>query len=78
MAGVVSRRGLLGGAALVGVGALAGVVQSAGTAAAEAPLDTPFTPVSAPHLLQAEQMVQYQRLLAAGHLPTDLSVQLSG
>lgn len=72
MVGVVSRRGVLGGAALVGAGALASVVQSAGTAAAEAPLDTPFTPVSAPHLLQAEQMVQYQRLLAAGHLPTGL------
>ncbi|MGR6968183.1 LamG domain-containing protein [Streptomyces cynarae] len=72
MGGVVSRRGLLGGAALVGVGALASVAQSAGTAAAEAPLDTPFTPVSVPHLLQAEQMVQYQRLLAAGHLPDGL------
>ncbi|MCX3063896.1 LamG domain-containing protein [Streptomyces beihaiensis] len=72
VAGRLSRRGLLGGAALAGVGALAGVAQSAGTAAAEAPLDTPFTPVSVPHLLQAEQMVQYQRLLAAGHLPGGL------
>ncbi|MFE7674440.1 LamG domain-containing protein [Streptomyces albidoflavus] len=72
MAEVVSRRGLLGGVALVGAGALTGVVGSAGTAAAAAPLDTPFTPVSVPHLLQAEQMVQYQRLLAAGHLPEGL------
>ncbi|MBN0045988.1 LamG domain-containing protein [Streptomyces actuosus] len=69
----VSRRGLLGGAAIVGAGALAGVTGSAGTAAAEPPLDTPFTPVSVPHLLEAEQMVQYQRLLAAGHLPADLA-----
>ncbi|MEU6475962.1 LamG domain-containing protein [Streptomyces sp. NPDC047017] len=69
---MVSRRGLLGTAALVGAGALAGVAQGAGPAAADAPLDTPFTPVSVPHLAQAEQMVQYQRLLAAGQLPTDL------
>ncbi|MCK1819130.1 LamG domain-containing protein [Streptomyces sp. XM83C] len=73
MAGAVSRRGLLGSAALVGAGALAGVVHSAGTAAAEAPLTTPFTPVTVPHLAEAERMVQYQRMLAAGHLPEGLA-----
>ncbi|MCX4761201.1 LamG domain-containing protein [Streptomyces sp. NBC_01275] len=70
---MVSRRGLLGGAALVGAGAVTGVVGGAGNAAADAPLDTPFTPVTAPHLAEAEQLVQYQRLLAAGHLPTGLT-----
>jgi hypothetical protein len=75
MAGLVSRRGLLGSAALVGAGALAGVVQSAGTAAADAPLDTPFTPVTVPHLAEAERMVQYQRMLAAGHLPGGLAAR---
>ena len=69
---MVSRRGLLGGAALMGVGAMAGVVQGAGVAAADEALDTPFTPVAAPHLAEAERMVQYQRLLAAGYLPTGL------
>ncbi|MFC3572756.1 LamG domain-containing protein [Streptomyces yaanensis] len=69
---MVSRRGLLSGAALVGVGTLAGVVQGTGVAAAAAPLDTPFTPVSVPHLAEAERMVQYQRLLAAGYLPGGL------
>ncbi|MFF8841149.1 LamG domain-containing protein [Streptomyces sp. NPDC015127] len=69
---MVSRRGLLSGAAVVGAGALTGIVASAVPAAAEAPLDTPFTPVAAPHLAQAEQMVQYQRLLAAGYLPGGL------
>jgi hypothetical protein len=64
---MVSRRGLLGGAALLGVGVVGG---GTGVAAAEAPLDTPFTPVGAPHLVEAERMVQYQRLLAAGYLPT--------
>jgi hypothetical protein len=73
MAGLVSRRGLLGSAALVGAGALAGVVQSAGTAAADAPLDTPFTPVTVPHLAEAERMVQYQRMLAAGQLSVGLA-----
>jgi hypothetical protein len=70
---MVSRRGLLSGAALVGAGAMTGVVGSAGSAAAEAPLDTPFTPVATPHLAEAERMVQYQRLLAAGHLPVGLA-----
>ncbi|MFI7497122.1 LamG domain-containing protein [Streptomyces sp. NPDC049687] len=70
---MVSRRGLLSGAALVGAGAMTGVLGGAGSAAADAPLDTPFTPVAAPHLLEAERMVQYQRLLAAGHLPTGLA-----
>lgn len=70
---MVSRRGLLSGAALVGAGAVTGVLGSAGSAAADAPLDTPFTPVAAPHLAQAEQLVQYQRLLAAGYLPTGLT-----
>ncbi|MDX2931009.1 LamG domain-containing protein [Streptomyces ipomoeae] len=69
---MVSRRGLLGGAAFVGVGAFTGVMQSAGTAAADAPLNTPFTPVTAPHLAEAERMVHYQRLLAAGYLPGGL------
>ncbi|MEU8571779.1 LamG domain-containing protein [Streptomyces asoensis] len=70
---MVSRRGLLSGAALVGAGAVTGVLGTAPSAAADTPLDTPFTPVTTPHLAQAEQMVQYQRLLAAGHLPTGLA-----
>lgn len=70
---MVSRRGLLSGAALVGAGAMTGVIGGAGSATADAPLDTPFTPVAAPHLLEAERMVQYQRLLAAGHLPAGLT-----
>ncbi|MGW0707641.1 LamG domain-containing protein [Streptomyces sp. NPDC002643] len=69
---MVSRRGLLGGAAFVGVGALTAVAQSAGTAAADAPLNTPFTPVTAPHLAEADRMVHYQRLLASGYLPGGL------
>ncbi|MFF3335864.1 LamG domain-containing protein [Streptomyces sp. NPDC002888] len=69
---MVSRRGLLSGAALVGAGAMTGVIGGAGTAAADAPLNTPFTPVTAPHLAEAERMVQYQRLLAAGHLTAGL------
>ncbi|XVV11254.1 LamG domain-containing protein [Actinoplanes sp. CA-131856] len=60
----VSRRGLFGGAAAVGVGAFA-----APERAVAAPLDRPFLTVSAPHLIVAEQMVHYQRLLAAGYLP---------
>ncbi|MFG1988480.1 LamG domain-containing protein [Actinoplanes sp. NPDC048988] len=64
----VSRRGLFGGVAAVGVGAFAG----SEPARAES-LDRPFAPVSAPHLIVAEQMVQYQRLLAAGHLPEGLA-----
>ncbi|MFG3290133.1 LamG domain-containing protein [Streptomyces sp. NPDC048179] len=70
---MVSRRGLLSGAALVGVGAMAGAAAGTGTAAADTPLDTPFTPVAAPHLAEAERMVQYQRMLAAGYLPTGLA-----
>ncbi|MGW0839978.1 LamG domain-containing protein [Streptomyces sp. NPDC002787] len=69
---MVSRRGLLSGAAFVGVGALTGVAGSAGTAAADAPLTTPFTPVTTPHLAEAERMVHYQRLLASGYLPAGL------
>ncbi len=66
---MVSRRGLLGGAAaLVGVG----TVVSAGVARADEALDTPFTPVGTPHLAQAEQLVGYQRLLAAGYLTDGL------
>ncbi|MFE2886701.1 LamG domain-containing protein [Streptomyces sp. NPDC059272] len=66
---MVSRRGLLGGAAaLVGVGTVAG----AGMARADEALDTPFTPVGTPHLAQAEQLVGYQRLLAAGYLTDGL------
>ncbi|MFE0510403.1 LamG domain-containing protein [Streptomyces sp. NPDC058964] len=72
-AGMIGRRGLLGGAALVGAGALTGLVAGAGTAAADVPLDTPFTAVAVPHLVEAERMVQYQRLLAAGHLPGGLA-----
>jgi hypothetical protein len=70
---MISRRGLLGGAAMVGAGAMTGVVAGAGTAAADAPLDTPFTPVATPHLAEAERMVQYQRLLAAGYLTEGLA-----
>lgn len=66
---MVSRRGLLSGAAIVGAGALVGVTRSAGVAEAAETLTTPFTPVSVPHLAQAEQMVQYQRMLAAGYVP---------
>ncbi|MFJ2610027.1 LamG domain-containing protein [Streptomyces sp. NPDC087425] len=69
---MVSRRGLLGGAALVGAGAVTGVTGGAGSAAADVVLDTPFTPVTVPHLAEAERMVQYQRLLAAGQLTTGL------
>ncbi|MFE3324609.1 LamG domain-containing protein [Streptomyces sp. NPDC059176] len=68
---MVSRRGLLGGALVVGAGALAGVARTSPAAAAQ-PLDTPFTPVTVPHLAEAEQMVQYQRMLAAGYLPDGL------
>jgi hypothetical protein len=60
----LTRRHLFGGAAAAGLGALAGTAP----ARADVPLDQPFTPLTAPHLLQAEQMVQYQRLLAAGYL----------
>ncbi|MEU3303736.1 LamG domain-containing protein [Streptomyces sp. NPDC006678] len=70
---MVSRRGLLGGAVLVGAGALAGITHGAQPAAAAQALDTPFTSLTVPHLLQAEQMVQYQRMLAAGHLPDGLA-----
>ncbi|MFJ3230402.1 LamG domain-containing protein [Streptomyces sp. NPDC086787] len=69
---MISRRGLLGGAALVGTGAMTGVLAGAGSAAADAPLNTPFTPVTTPHLAEAERMVQYQRLLATGHLTDGL------
>ncbi|MFJ8105242.1 LamG domain-containing protein [Streptomyces sp. NPDC096132] len=70
---MVSRRGLLSGAALVGASAMTGVIGGAGSAAADAPLDTPFTPVAVPHLVEAERMVQYQRMLAAGYLPAGLA-----
>ncbi|MFJ9738001.1 LamG domain-containing protein [Streptomyces sp. NPDC101166] len=70
---MVSRRGLLSGAALVGAGAMTGVLGGAGAAVADAPLGTPFTPVGVPHLAEAERMVQYQRLLAAGYLPGGLA-----
>jgi hypothetical protein len=52
---------------------MTGVLGGAGTAAADTPLNTPFTPVGAPHLAEAERMVQYQRLLAAGYLPGGLA-----
>ncbi|MEV4639437.1 LamG domain-containing protein [Actinoplanes sp. NPDC049548] len=68
----LTRRHLVGGTALAGLGALAGAAQAPGAALAE-PLDQPFTPLTAPHLLQAEQMVQYQRLLAAGYLPEGIA-----
>jgi hypothetical protein len=64
----LTRRHLLGGTAAAGVGSLVGVTP----ALADAPLDRPFTPLTVPHLVQAEQMVQYQRLLAAGYLPEGL------
>lgn len=44
----------------------------AGAARADEALDTPFTPVGTPHLAQAEQLVGYQRLLAAGYLTDGL------
>ncbi|MEV0485124.1 LamG domain-containing protein [Streptomyces sp. NPDC050508] len=69
---MISRRGLLNEAALVGVGAMAGVPHGARVAVADAALDTPFTPVGTPHLAQAEQLVGYQRLLAAGYLVNGL------
>jgi hypothetical protein len=69
---MVSRRGLLSGAALVGVGAMASVAQESEVAVADVALDTPFTPVGTPHLAQAEQLVGYQRLLAAGYLVNGL------
>ncbi|WP_405858316.1 LamG domain-containing protein [Streptomyces sp. NBC_01515] len=65
---MISRRGLLSGAALVGVGAMAGGSQRAGVAVTDVTPDTPFTPAGTPHLAQAEQLVRYQRLLAAGYL----------
>ncbi|KQV12082.1 MULTISPECIES: LamG domain-containing protein [unclassified Kitasatospora] len=70
---MVTRRGLLSGAALAGAGALVGVARGTGVAEAAQPLNTPFTPVSVPHLVQAEQMVQYQRMLAAGQLTEGLA-----
>ncbi|MCY0943369.1 LamG domain-containing protein [Streptomyces antarcticus] len=63
----------MGGAAIAGAGALVGVARTAGVAEAAETLTTPFTPVSVPHLVQAEQMVQYQRMLAAGYLPAGLT-----
>ncbi|MFD4556385.1 LamG domain-containing protein [Streptomyces sp. NPDC058469] len=39
---------------------------------ADVALDTPFTPVGTPHLARAEQLVGYQRLLAAGYLVNGL------
>ncbi|MGW7240151.1 LamG domain-containing protein [Streptomyces sp. NPDC054804] len=57
----------------MGTGAVGGLAAAAGTVAADTPLDTPFTPVALPHLTEAEQLVRYQRLLAAGHLPTGLA-----
>ncbi|MEV4345890.1 LamG domain-containing protein [Actinoplanes sp. NPDC049596] len=64
----LSRRGLFGGAAAGALAALGRPQQ----AMAET-LDTPFVPVSAPHLIVAEQFVQYQRLLAAGYLTDGLA-----
>ncbi|MEU2619175.1 LamG domain-containing protein [Streptomyces sp. NPDC007157] len=70
---MVSSRGLSSGAALVGTGAVGGPAAGAETAATDTPLDTPFTPAALPHLAEAEQLVRYQRMLAAGHLPTGLA-----
>ncbi|MFC0005346.1 LamG domain-containing protein [Micromonospora siamensis] len=68
---MVSRRGLLGGAAVAGVASVAvGALRPA--AALAEPLDTPLTPVDGPHLAQAELMVRYQRMLAAGLLTDGL------
>ncbi|WP_338676967.1 LamG domain-containing protein [Streptomyces sp. SCSIO 30461] len=71
---MVSRRGLLGGAFVAGAGALSGVAAGARTAvAAEAPtVSGPLGPVAVPHLIEADRMVRYQRLLAAGYLPDGL------
>ncbi|GAA2797338.1 hypothetical protein GCM10010441_23190 [Kitasatospora paracochleata] len=69
---MVSRRGLLGGATIVGMGALIDLAGPGAVAQAET-LDTPFTPVLVPHLAQAELMVQYQRMLAAGAVPAGLA-----
>src|SRR6266536_1257255 len=65
---MVRRRALLGGAAAAGVGGLT-VAAIPPTAAHADVLTTPFTGVTVPHLVQAEQMAGYQRMLAAGHLP---------
>src|SRR4051812_44662829 len=71
---MVSRRGLLSGAvAMVVMGAMTEVVAEAGAVSADAPLDAPSAPAKAPHLAEAEQLVQYQRLLAAGDLPGGLA-----
>ncbi|GGQ59676.1 LamG domain-containing protein [Couchioplanes azureus] len=68
----VSRRTLFGAAAAAGAGTLAATVP-APRAARAGELDAPFVPGTAPHLLQAEQLVQYQRLIAAGYLTDGLA-----
>ncbi|MCW3843863.1 LamG domain-containing protein [Micromonospora yasonensis] len=68
---MISRRQLLGGAAMAGVASVAGGALRPEPARAEV-LSTPFTSVTAPHLLQAELMVQYQRMLAAGQFTDGL------
>jgi hypothetical protein len=65
----LTRRRLLGGAA---AGAVSGALVRPGVAPAQ-PLDRPFTALTAPHLIEAEQLVHYQRLLAAGHLTEGLA-----
>ncbi|MFD7612240.1 LamG domain-containing protein [Streptomyces sp. NPDC059828] len=72
---MVSRRGLLGGAAIIGAAALSGVAAGAraATAAESGASPAPLGPVAVPHLIEADRMVQYQRLLAAGYLPDGLA-----
>ncbi|MEV6597648.1 LamG domain-containing protein [Actinoplanes sp. NPDC051346] len=67
----VTRRSLFGAAAAVGAGTFAASVSGSTPAHAEQ-LGAPFVPGTAPHLLQAEQLVHYQRLLAAGYLTDGL------
>ncbi|WP_345284513.1 LamG domain-containing protein [Kitasatospora albolonga] len=50
-----------------------GVAASTGVARAAEARNVPFAPVPPPHLVQAEQMVQYQRMLAEGQLTTGLA-----
>jgi hypothetical protein len=66
----INRRHLLTGAAAVGISTVTVTAQPGRAAAAS--LSTPFTPVNVPHLREAEQMVEYQRMLAAGLMTTGL------
>ncbi|MFI5532075.1 hypothetical protein ACIA8O_26430 [Kitasatospora sp. NPDC051853] len=73
---MVTRRGFLGcAAALTGASALlgGGVAASTGVAEAAEARNVPFGSVPPPHLVQAEHMVQYQRMLAEGQLTSGLA-----